>query len=314
MVTPIIVIARPLPETFVKALRALGEVRQFDAVNSLFGATVWVGTVLDQVSAELIDQFPDSLGLIANFGVGLDNIDLSAATARGIQVSNTPVVTEDTADLCMTLILATCRRLTVCERLLRCDNFAAGAAQLGLRVHGKTLGLVGFGEIGQAVARRASGFGMQILYTGPSRKPDAEQDTGANFVAKLDDLLTQADIVSLHCPLTSSSHHLLNRDRLTRMKTGSILINTGRGPLVDEAALVEALSSGQLGGAGLDVYEFEPQVSKELYQFDNVTLLPHIGSATGECRTDMAMRVIENIRTFLRDGVPQDSVNSSQIK
>jgi glyoxylate reductase len=304
-----IVVARQLPARLVDHLSTLGEVRCFDPSApdpSLDGATVWLGTAMDPVPAELIASFPASLKLIANLGVGTDNVDLAAAAAAGIEVSNTPVVTGDTADLAMALILATCRRLGECERALRDDRWAAGASTLGHRVHGATLGIVGFGAIGQALARRAAGFDMKVLYHGPRRKADAEAATGATYCEKLEALLPQADIVSLNCPLNDATRHLFDAATLARMKPGAILVNTGRGPLVDEAALVNALESGALGGAGLDVFEFEPAVTPALKTLANVVLLPHIGSATEECRADMAARALANIRAFLEQGKPLD--------
>jgi len=305
----VIVTARPLPAPLVQGLSRFGEVRVYDRKDpaaTLAGAAVWVGTAVDPVDADLIARFPDSLGLIANLGVGTDNIDFAAAAARGIRVSNTPVVTEDTADLAMALLLATCRGLGACERALRAGHWGAGAGRLGQRVHGKTLGIVGFGDIGQAVARRARGFDMPLIYHGPRRKPEAEAALDARYCADLGELLKEADIVSLHCPLQDSTRHIIDSERLAQMKQGAVLINTGRGPLVHEAALVEALHSGHLGGAGLDVFEFEPRVSEGLKALDNVTLLPHIGSATGECRTDVALRAIANIQAFLEGGRPLD--------
>ena len=307
----VLLTARTLPQPMIGALEQFGEVRSCDGdpgLDQLAGARVYVSTSVDPVPAELIERFGPDMGLIANLGVGTDNIDLAAAAARGIQVSNTPVVTEDTADLTLALMLATCRRLGTCERHLRAGDWAAGARTLGQRVHGKTLGIVGFGAIGQAVARRAAGFGMQILYHGPHRKPDAEGGLNAAFRADLIQLLQSSDIVSLNCPLTAETRHLINRDTLGQMKQGAVLINTGRGPLIDEAALVAALAGGHLGGAGLDVFEFEPEVTPQLMTFDNVTLLPHIGSATAQCRTDMLLRALANIRQYLDRGQPLDLV------
>jgi glyoxylate reductase len=308
-VNPVILLSRQLPEMFTAALDQIGEVRvageQPDDVL-LEGATVYLAVGVDPVSADLIQRFPPELGLIANIATGTDNIDLGAASARGIAVSNTPVVTEDTADLTMALMLATCRRLSFCERALRVGEWQLGAGHLGSRVHGKTLGIVGMGAIGQAVAKRAAAFDMSILYHGPNPKPNAESELGVQYRKALPELLAESDIVSLNCPLNTASHHLLDVEALSQMKPGAILINTGRGPLVDENALVEALASGHLGGAGLDVFEFEPEVTPRLLDFDNVTLLPHIGSATGECRIDMAMRAFANIQHFLAEGRPID--------
>lgn len=311
MPRPLIVVARKLPPLFMEAIASLGEVRVFDASapsQSLQGASVWLGTAVDPLNSERIASFPDSLRLVANIGVGTDNIDLQAALDRGLEVSNTPVVTEDTADLAMALLLATCRRISASERLLRAGDFAVGASQHGIRVHGKTLGIVGLGAIGQAMAQRARGFGMPVIYHGRQARPEAEAETGATFCEQLPQLLSEADIVSLHCPLTEATRHLINAPALAAMKQGAVLINTGRGALVDEQALVEALSNGHLGGAGLDVFEFEPEVTPALKSFDNVTLLPHIGSATMECRTDMAMRAMTNISQFLQQGQPLDRI------
>lgn len=306
----VILLSRQLPEMFTAALGQLGEVRimaeQPDEAL-LAGVTVYLAAGIDPVPASLIQRFPSELGLIANIATGTDNIDLQAAAARGIAVSNTPVVAEDTADLTMALLLATCRKLSFCERALRKGEWQQGAAQVGSRVHGKTLGIVGMGAIGQAVARRAAGFNMNILYHGPNPKPNAEAELGVQYRKALPELLAESDIVSLNCPLTAASRHLMDAEALGQMKPGAILINTGRGPLIDEKALVEALASGHLGGAGLDVFELEPEVTPELLAFDNVTLTPHIGSATGECRTDMAMRAFANIQHFLAEGRPIDN-------
>lgn len=310
MSPPIILVIRQLPAPMMAALQQFGEVRLLDpAAAEIPPGKLLVSTALDPVPAALIERLPASLGLIANIGVGYDNIDLAAATQRGIAVSNTPVVTEDTADLVFALLLATCRRLSASESHLRGGNWAAGAAQLGQRVHGKRLGIVGLGAIGQAVARRARGFNMPILYHGPSPKPEAAASLDARFCPTLEELLREADIVSLNCALTAQTRHLINAETLALLKPGAVLINAGRGPLVDENALVEALRAGHLGGAGLDVFEFEPQVTPALLAFDNVTLLPHIGSATGECRMDMARRVCANIGQFLQHGAPLDRCN-----
>jgi glyoxylate reductase len=295
---------------FTAALARIADLRVAGAAADdavLEGAAVYLATGVDPVPRELIERFPPGLGLIANIATGTDNIDLEAAAARNIAVSNTPVVAEDTADLTMALLLAACRRLSFCESALRAGDWQRGAGALGSRVHGKVLGIVGLGAIGQAVARRAAGFDLTLLYHGPSRKPEAEAALGVQFRASLQELLAESDIVSLNCPLTPASRHLMNAQTLAQMKPGAVLVNTGRGPLVDEKALVAALHSGHLGAAGLDVFEFEPRITPELLNFDNVTLLPHIGSATGECRTDMAMRAFANIRQYLANGTAIDN-------
>lgn len=309
-VRPVILLSRQLPKMFTEFLEQIAEIRlagEQPDDEQLQDASIYLAAGVDPVDGDLIRRFPPSLGLIANIATGTDNIDLQAAAARGIAVSNTPVVTEDTADLTMALLLATCRKLSFCERALRAGHWQRGAGQLGTRVHGKTLGIVGMGAIGQAVAKRAAAFDMNIIYHGPNAKPKAEQALGVQYRETLSDLLAEADVVSLNCPLTASSRHLLNAKTLAEMNQGAILINTGRGALIHESALVEALASGHLGGAGLDVFEFEPQVTAALLDFDNVTLLPHIGSATLECRTDMAMRAVANIQRFLAEGKPIDN-------
>lgn len=307
---PVIVLSRELPEAFSGALQSFAEIRVNRAPvdKALFeGASVYLATGVDPVPATLIERMPSSVGLIANIATGTDNIDIEAARVRGMAVSNTPVVAEDTADLAFALILSACRKLGYCERTLRAGQWDLGAGALGNRVHGATLGIIGLGAIGQAVARRARGFGMGILYHGPARKPEAEQALGAAYCPQLADLLGRSDVVSLNCPLTAGNRHLMNRETLAQMKPGAVLVNTGRGPLVDEQALVDALAAGHLGGAGLDVFEFEPKVHPGLMEFDNVTLSPHIGSATSACRADMAARAIRNIRHFLSEGRPLDS-------
>ncbi len=310
MSKPIILVIRQFPTPLMAALQQFGDVRLLDpAATAIAEGDILVSSGVDPVRAALIERLPASLRLIANIGVGYDNIDLDAATRRGIAVSNTPVVTEDTADLVFALLLATCRRLSVSERHLRSGNWAAGASQLGQRVHGKRLGIIGFGAIGQAVARRARGFNMSILYHGPAQNPEAAAALDARFCPTLEELLRESDIVSLNCILNAQTRHLLNAETLAMLKPGALLINAGRGPLIDENALVDALRAGKLGGAGLDVFEFEPAVTPALLEFDNVTLLPHIGSATGECRMDMARRVCANIGQFLQHGAPLDRCN-----
>lgn len=274
------------------------------------GVRVHCTTALDQVSAEHIAAMPESVGLIANIGVGVDNIDLAAAAARGISVSNTPVVTEDTADLAFALILATTRKLGENERFLRAGQWSPEAmmASMGIRVNGKTLGLIGMGAIAQAVARRATGFAMPLLYWNRTRRPDLEASSGLVWAETPDALVEGADIVSLHLALTPETKHIINTDRLALFREGAVLVNTGRGALVDEAALVAAVSSGHLGAAGLDVFEAEPHVHPGLYELQNVVLTPHIGSATGECRADMVRCALGNIVTFLETGAPHDLV------
>lgn len=274
------------------------------------GTQVHCTTSLDPLYAGAISALPASVRLIANIGVGVDNIDLVAAQARGIAVSNTPVVTEDTADLAFGLILAACRKIGEGERFLRAGawNAAGVAPPLSNRVHGKTLGLVGFGAIAQAVARRAKGFDMQILYWNRMERPEAAGAVGAEFCRDLTSLMTRADIVSVHTALTPQTRDLISADELANARQGAVIVNTARGGIVDEGALCDALDSGRISTAGLDVFAGEPQVNRRLLAHENVVLTPHIGSATAECRMDMARRLLANVVSFLETGAPLDPV------
>lgn len=249
----------------------------------------------------------DRLRIVANCAVGIDNVDVEAAARRGVVVTHTPaVLTEDTADLAWTLILMSLRRLSSAERLLRAGAFDGWRLDLGVgeSLAGKLLGVVGAGRIGQAVLRRAPAFGMRTVYTSRTQLPrDHEQELATRWLP-LDALLATADVVSLHLPLTPDTRHLLDAERLARMKRGAVLVNTARGPLVDEAALVAALRAGHLGGAGLDVFEDEPRVHPGLLELDCVTLLPHVGSATVSARFAMAESCADSLLALLADGRP----------
>ncbi len=268
-------------------------------------------TITDLIDQELLDHAP-ALRVIANFGVGFEHIDVAAATQRGLPVTNTPgVLTAATADLAFALILATARRLVEGDKRVREGKFTYWAPLLflGHEVSGKTLGLIGAGRIGQAVAQRAHGFGMRVIYHSRTRlAPAAEQELHVSF-APLEDLLREADFVTLHVPLTPQTRHLIGRRELELMKPTAHLINTARGPVVDEAALVEALRRGEIGGAGLDVYEREPQLSPGLTDLDNVVLLPHVGSATIETRTRMGLMAAANLLAGLRGEQPPNCLN-----
>jgi glyoxylate reductase len=258
---------------------------------------VLVPSVRDRIDAELIAEAGERLRLIANFGAGTDNIDLPAARARGIAVTNTPgVLTEDTADLVMALILIGPRRLGEGERNLRAGKWRGWGPtdQLGRGLGGKALGIIGLGRIGGAVARRARAFGMSVHYH--NRRPAA--DTDAVYWRDLDAMLAEMDVVSLNAPYGPDTHHLIDRRRLRLMRSDSWLINAARGGLVDEEALIEALAAGRIGGAGLDVYPDEPEVDRRLLELPNVVLLPHLGSATVESRTAMGVKVFANILAF----------------
>jgi len=268
-------------------------------------------TALDPLPAAMIEAAP-RLKVIGNYGVGYNNVDVAAATRRRIPVTNTPgVLTEATADTTWSLIMAVARRTVEADAYVRAGKFDGWRASLfqGMELAGKTLGIVGLGLIGQGVARRALGFGMRILYAGRRRAPaEVEARLGAAFVP-LEDLLRQADIVSLHCPLTAETRHLLDPRRLALMKPTAYLINTARGPIVDERALVEALRAGRIAGAGLDVYEDEPRLAPGLADLPNAVLFPHIGSSTVEAREGMVRLAAENIRAALAGRRPPNLVN-----
>jgi lactate dehydrogenase-like 2-hydroxyacid dehydrogenase len=319
---PTVVVTRRLPEPVEQDLardfdarlnkedRPLGpdELRQ-----ALQTADALLCTVTDRLSAEVLSVEPRRTRLLANFGVGFNHIDVEAAKARGLAVSNTPdVLTDATADLAMTLLLTVTRRAGEGERHLRSGAWTGWRPthMLGTQVSGKTLGLVGMGRIARAVAKRAHhGFDMRVIFHDPyPPSPAVAAALGAEPRERLEQVLEEADFVSLHCPATPETRHLMNAERLGRLKPGAYLINTARGDVVDEAALVGALGSGRLAGAGLDVFEREPQVSPELLARENVVLLPHLGSATWETRVAMGMRALENLRLFFRGAPLRDRV------
>ena len=280
---------------------------------ALAEADALCATVTDRLPAAL---FPDRprCRIIANFGVGVDHIDLAAARAKGIAVTNTPdALTECTADLAMALILMSARRAGEGERILRGGRWHGWrpTGMLGSRVWGQTLGIVGMGRIGTAVARRArGGFGMRILCFNRSPLPAALlADLPAEQLDSLEALLPEVDFLSLHCPANAASHHLLNADRLAMMRPNAHLINTARGSVVDEQALADALASGAIAGAGLDVYAAEPQVPEALLRLPNVVLLPHLGSATEATREAMGLRALENLKAFFAGKAPRDLCN-----
>jgi len=306
-----IILTRPWTDAAMAALGAEYEVVFLKDKPSLDGAEAFCPLFYDTVDRGLIEALPASVKIIASFGVGVDHIDLKAAKAKGLIVTNTPdVVTDETADLTMGLIIAAMRGFYRWEKLLRQGKWTGPdvTGLLGRKVSGATLGLVGLGRIGEQVARRAKAFEMNILYYSRTRKPDLEKVLGLTFVPTLEELVAAADVVSLHTALNTQTNHLINAEILQKFKPGSFLINTGRGGLVDEAALVLALKNGPLAGAGLDVYEFEPEVTSGLQALDNVTLLPHLGSATEETRTAMGLRVKENLDVWFATGKAKDRV------
>lgn len=267
-------------------------------------ADALVTLVSDPVTEHVIRAAP-KLKVIANYGVGVDNIDRAAAAARSIFVTHTPgVLTEATADLTLALLLALARRVIEGDRMVRSGRFAGWAPDLllGIELKGRVLGILGPGRIGKAVSRRARGFGMTVIAAG--RSPRDEQDPDDPPRVSFEDLLRRSDVVSIHAPLTPETRRLFDRDTLGRMKPGSFLINTSRGPIVDENALAEAVASEHLAGAGLDVYENEPGITPALLDDDRIILMPHAGSATLETRREMARMVCEDVRRVLTGEKP----------
>ena len=319
---PTVVVSRRLPGAVEEELsqdfevrlnrddRPLGPAGLQDALRT---ADALLCTVTDRLSSDVLAVEPLRARLLANFGVGFNHIDTNAAKARGLAVSNTPdVLTEATADIAMTLLLMVSRRAGEGERHVRCGAWTGWRPthMLGTQVSGKVLGLIGMGRIARAVARRAhGGFGMRVIFQDPFPPSGSEAAAlGAEPRDTLEQVLEEADFVSLHCPATPETRHLMNRERLARMRRSAYLINTARGDVVDEAALVEALSDGTIAGAGLDVYEREPQIAPGLLAMENVVLLPHLGSATTETRVAMGRRAVENLRLFFSGAPLRDRV------
>lgn len=315
---PVVIVTRKIPapvereiaEEFDARLNPTDQPMSADALKeAMRTADAVLCCVADRMTQEIITTPGRRARLLANFGVGFNNIDIVAAKTAGVAVSNTPeVLTEATADLAMTLILMSARRAGEGERHLRSGQWGGWRPthMMGTMVTGKTLGLVGFGRIARAVTKRAGdGFRMRVIFHDPLV---ATGDLGAEPRATLDDLLTEADFVSLHCPASPETRHLINAHRLGQMKKSAILINTARGDVVDEAALVAALERGQIAGAGLDVYEREPAVTPGLLAMENVVLLPHLGSAAVETREAMGRRALENIRLFFAGAALRDRV------
>lgn len=312
---PLVVSTRALPEPSLSTLepdftlRVLGyvptpeelaaEVREAEALISL---------VSDRVTEDVL-RAGEKLKIVANYGVGLDNVDRAAAASRGIVVSNTPnVLTDATADLTMALLLALARRVVEGDRMVRTGGFAGWQPDLllGFDLKGKTLGIVGPGRIGRAVARRARAFGMTLIAAGRSSRDEADPDDPPRV--SFDELLRRSDVVSLHMPLNDETRGLFGRETFAKMKPGSWLLNTARGALVSEMALVRALDEGQLAGAGLDVFENEPSIAPGLLDNDRVVLMPHAGSATVETRKEMARMVVEDVRRVLSGEKPLRAV------
>ena len=309
--TPRVVVTRAIPEVAIEQLRAVADVwvsphdRALSPAElhaAVAGADGVVTLLHDRVDDAFLAAAGPQLRVVANVAVGYDNVDVDACERRDVVFTNTPgVLTNATADLAISLILMVTRRLAEGERLIRSQEPWAWNMffLLGTEIAGKTLGIVGLGQIGQATARRACAFGMTIIYSGRRRAdPAVEAELGARYVS-FDELLETADVVSLHCPLTDETRHLIDASRLAQMQRAAFLINTTRGPVVDEGALVDALRDGVIAGAGLDVFEREPLVHEGLIPLDNAVLVPHMGSATIETRTAMAMLAARNVIAVL---------------
>ena len=318
---PIVVVTRKLPDVVETRMMELFDVRlnvddhPFTAAElaaAVETADVLVPTLTDTIDGAIIAKAGPKLKLIANFGNGVDHVDVGAARKKGITVTNTPdVLTEDTADMTMALMVAVPRRLLEGAEMIRAGGFKGWSPthMLGHRLYGKRLGIIGMGRIGTAVARRARGFGMAIHYHNRRRlRPELEAEVEATYWESLDQMLARMDIISVHCPHTPATFHLLSERRLKLMKDTAYLINLARGEIVDEAALVRMLQEGKLAGAGLDVFEQEPAVNSILLNMKNVILLPHMGSATIEGRINMGERVIINVRAFCDGHAPPDRV------
>ena len=327
---PLVVVTRKLPDRVETRMRELFDAQlnlddkpmsQADLAEAMKAAHVLVPTITDRIDAAVIGKAGDQLKLIANFGNGVDNIDVATALSRGITVTNTPgVLTEDTADMTMALILAVPRRLAEGAAVLSEDKPWHGWSptwMLGHRIWGKRLGIIGMGRIGQAVARRARAFGLQIHYHNRRRVgPRIEEELGATYWQSLDQMLARMDIVSVNCPHTPATYHLLSARRLKILRPEAFIVNTSRGEVIDENALARLIERGEIAGAGLDVFEHEPAVNPKLVKLartGKVVLLPHTGSATIEGRVDMGEKVIINIKTFMDGHRPPDRVLPSML-
>jgi len=307
-----------MSELYDSTLNSDDEPMSRDAlVAAMQDCDVLVPTVTDRIDAEMIATAGERLGLIANFGAGTEHIDLAAAAGRKILVTNTPgVFTDDTADIAMAGIIGVPRRIREGTQLVRSGKWTGWAPSglLGRKLGGKVLGIVGMGRIGQAVAHRARAFGLETTYYNRKRLPDAVEGMfGARFVADLDQLIAESDILTLHCPLSADTRGLLDARRIGLMKPEASIINTARGELIDQEALIEALEKGRLAGAGLDVYPDEPAVDRRLIDHPNVMTLPHIGSATVEGREASGEKVIANIRFWADGHRPPDQVLTALI-
>ena len=321
-----VVVTRRLPEPVETRMKELFDVELRDPdtpmtrdelAAALRRADVLVPTITDQIDAGLLGQAGDKLKLIANYGAGVDHIDVATARQRGILVSNTPgVVTDDTADMTMALMLAVTRRIPEGLSVMQSGEWQGWSpmALLGGRIGGKRLGILGMGGIGQAVARRARAFGMQIHYHNRRRlRPEIEAELEATYWESLDQMVSRMDVISINCPHTPSTYHLMNARRLKLLKPSAVVVNTSRGEVIDENALTRMLRAGEIAGAGLDVYERGAEINPRLRELPNVVLLPHMGSATREGRIEMGEKVIINIKTFADGHRPPDQVVPSML-
>jgi glyoxylate reductase len=318
---PLVIVTRKLPDAIETRMRELFDARlnlddvpmtHEQLVDAMRLCEVLVPTVTDRLDARLLARAGTQLKLIANYGNGVDNIDVRAAAERGITVTNTPgVLTDDTADMTMALILAVPRRLVEGVKILEAGRFKGWAPtwMLGHRLQGKRLGIIGMGRVGQAVARRATSFGLQIHYHNRKRvHADIENELEATYWESLDQMLARMDIISIHCPHTPGTYHLLSRRRLRLLKPTAYVVNTARGEVIDEDTLAEMIEEGHIAGAGLDVYEHEPTINPKLANLANVVLLPHMASATLEGRVEMGEKVIVNVKTYADGHKPPDRV------
>jgi glyoxylate reductase len=323
---PLVIVTRKLPDVIETRMMELFDTRlnltdtpmsTAQVVAAAKQADVLVPTVTDRIDAGVLAQAGPNLKLIASFGTGVDHIDLATARQRGITVTNTPgVLTEDTADMTMALILAVARRIAEGERLIRAGKWQGWGPtfMLGHRLWGKRLGVIGMGRIGQALARRARGFGLSVHYHNRRRvAEEIEQSLEATYWESLDQMLAHMDIVSVNCPHTPATYHLLSARRLKLLREHAVIVNTARGEVIDENTLARMLANKEIAGAGLDVYEHEPAVNPKLLRLDNVVLIPHMGSATIEGRIDMGEKVIINIKTFADGHRPPDRVLESML-
>ncbi len=316
---PVVLVTRKLPDAVHERLRRDYEPRLNledrlhdgeDLVRLAQGADALLPCPTDKLTAAVIGRLPETVRIIATFSVGYEHIDTAAAKARGIAVTNTPdVLTDATADITMLLLLGAARRAHEGERMVREATWSSWAptGMLGTHVTGKRLGILGMGRIGRAVARRARGFEMQVHYSNRRRLP-ADQEEGAIFHERAEDMLAHSDFLSINCPASAETHHWLNAERIRLLPKGAIVVNTARGTIVEDEALILALKSGHLAAAGLDVFENEPRINPNYRPLPNTFLLPHLGSATVDTRNGMGFRALDNLDDFFAGKAPPDRV------